>query len=113
MGWAVGFNERWQRDIGYGVPSYCDHPGCYEEIHRGLSYICGGLDWAENGCGLVFCEKHLFLSDGPDCVCERCLDGKPPFTPSLDTDEWIEHKETDESWAEWRAARTAPKEGGK
>ncbi len=42
MSWAVGFDETWQRDIGYGVPAYCDHPGCMAEIDRGLSYVCGG-----------------------------------------------------------------------
>lgn len=107
MSWAVGFNNRWQRNIGYGVPSYCDHPGCYEEIDRGLAYMCGGVDWDENGCGLVFCYNHLFYGNKPDQVCERCLSNKPPFTPSLDTEEWIEHKETDESWAAWRAERDA------
>lgn len=109
MSWAVGYNTRWQRDIGYGVPSWCDHPGCYEEIDRGLSYICGGLDYAENGCGLAFCPKHHFLADNGDgFVCERCLAGKPSFQPSLDTDEWIEHKMTDPSWEEWRRELPAP-----
>ena len=26
MSWAVGYDENWKRDVGYGVPSYCDHP---------------------------------------------------------------------------------------
>ena len=38
MSWAVGYDSKWQRDIGYGVPSICDHPKCNKEIHRGLSY---------------------------------------------------------------------------
>ena len=28
MSWAVGYDSKWQRDIGYGVPSICDHPKC-------------------------------------------------------------------------------------
>ena len=42
MGWAVGFDNNWNRDIGYGVPAICDFPGCGEEIDRGLGYVCGG-----------------------------------------------------------------------
>jgi len=107
MSWAVGYNNHWKRWIGYGVPSYCDHPGCYKKIDRGLSHICGGLYYEEHGCGLVFCSDHLVevRQDGDDyfSVCERCRDGKKPYKPSPDTEEWIEHQQTDESWAEWRA----------
>jgi hypothetical protein len=42
MSWAIGYDGRWKRDIGYGVPAYCDHPGCNEEIDRGLAHVCGG-----------------------------------------------------------------------
>ena len=42
MGWSIGYDSNWDRDIGYGVPAYCDHPDCNEEIDRGLSYVCGG-----------------------------------------------------------------------
>ena len=28
MGWSIGYDEKWQRDIGYGVPAICDYPGC-------------------------------------------------------------------------------------
>ncbi len=44
MGWSLGHDNRWGkfgRDIGYGVPAICDHPGCNAEIDRGLSYVCG------------------------------------------------------------------------
>jgi hypothetical protein len=99
MSWAVGFDERWQRDIGYGVPAICDHPGCGAEIDRGLSYVCGGEPYGgEEGCGLYFCEKHLF----GHFVCERCRDKKEPFEPTPDTSEWIHHKTTDPSWEKWR-----------
>lgn len=39
MGWSIGFDEHWQRDIGYGVPATCDHPGCGAKIDRGLSFV--------------------------------------------------------------------------
>lgn len=106
MSWAVGFDKHWQRDIGYGVPAWCDHPGCYEEIDRGLAYVCGGDPYGgEHGCGLYFCYKHLYFSEHLcSNLCERCFDKKRrPFRPSADKDEWIEHKMTDPSWAEWRA----------
>lgn len=28
MGWSIGWDSTWQRDIGYGVPALCDHPNC-------------------------------------------------------------------------------------
>jgi hypothetical protein len=42
MGWSIGYDENWKRDIGYGVPAVCDHPKCNKIINRGLSYVCGG-----------------------------------------------------------------------
>lgn len=35
MGWAVGYDSNWRRDIGYGVPALCDQPDCVEEIDSG------------------------------------------------------------------------------
>lgn len=79
MGWSIGYDEHWQRDVGYGVPSVCDFPGCARSIDRGLSYICGGEVYGgEHGCGLFFCN------------------------PKPDTAEWIMHKLTDPSWQVWR-----------
>lgn len=102
MGWAVGFDTNWNRDIGYGVPAYCDHPDCNKEIDRGLSYVCGqepyGGHW---GCGLYFCHRHLILGDHT-YVCERCDKRENPFTPKPDHPSWRAHKATDPSWAEWR-----------
>jgi len=101
MGWSIGFDTRWDRDIGYGVPAYCDFPRCMAEIDRGLSYVCcdeqphGG-----DGCGLYFCSKHHIWRGGK---CSRCRNYRPPFKPTPDHPEWIAHKLTDESWAEWRA----------
>jgi hypothetical protein len=99
MGWAIGYDRRWGRDIGYGVPAYCDFPRCSAEIDRGLAYVCCNQEphGGERGCGLYFCPKHLGLR------CSRCRNYRPPFTPKLDHPDWIRHKLTDESWAEWRA----------
>lgn len=105
MGWSIGFDEKWKRDIGYGVPAFCDHPECATEIDRGLSYVCCDSEphGGERGCGLYFCYAHR------DCDgrCQRCATArgrkKGPFDPKPDAPEWIAHKLTDESWAEWRA----------
>ena len=111
MGWSIGYDSNWKRDIGYGVPATCDHPGCEEKIDRGLSFVCGGEPCGgEQGCGLFFCEKHLGYAlvaghlQGPQ-LCERCImaDDEEPFEPKPDLPEWIAWKLTDESWAEWRA----------
>lgn len=100
MGWEIGYDESWQRDVGYGVPSICDHPACDKEIDRGLAYVCGNDPYGgEQGCGLFFCPEHL----GGDSLCERCDSGYDPFEPKPDTAEWIQHKQTHESWARWRA----------
>lgn len=107
MGWAVGYDEHWKRDIGYGVPAWCDHPDCNEVIDRGLSYVCGGQPYGgEFGCGLYFCGKHLYLDVGPQ-LCERCdtQGDVVPFDAKLDHPDWISHKATHPSWAEWRAAQ--------
>lgn len=104
MGWAVGYDTTWNRDIGYGVPAYCDHPDCNEEINRGLGYVCGGQPYGGDlGCGLYFCGEHLMA----DSLCERCSeeDEPHPFEPKPDHPDWVNHKATDPSWAEWRAAQ--------
>ena len=100
MNWSVGYDSDWNRDIGYGVPSICDHPDCDERIDRGLSYVCGGEPYGgDGGCGLFFCTRCL----SPAGVCERCREHREPFNPKPDLVEWMRHKLTHESWAEWRA----------
>lgn len=100
MGWSVGFDDHWDRDIGYGVPAYCDHPDCDEKIDRGLSYVCGGdVYGGERGCGLFFCGKHLAALCA---LCSRCRNRKRPFTPKPEHPEWMRHLLTDASWAPWR-----------
>lgn len=108
MGWSVGFDNRWKRDIGYGVPAFCDAPGCDAEIDRGLSYVCGAGQpfGGDSGCGLYFCTDHLFWHDfrGGDAgmFCKRCCAHAKPYTPTPEHPKWIAHKMSDESWAEWR-----------
>jgi hypothetical protein len=110
MGWAIGWDSNWNRDIGYGVPAFCDHPDCSEVIDRGLSYVCGGGPYGESlsdtdivGCGLFFCGMHL----GASSLCERCSalgngELNEPFPAKPDHPEWIHHKMTDPSWEQWR-----------
>lgn len=101
MGWAIGFDRDWNRDIGYGVPAFCDHPDCNAEIDRGLAYVCKGEEpHGGDGCGLYFCSAHLSF-DG----CDRCSEGQSPFTAKPDHPEWIRHKLTDDSWKKWRSTR--------
>lgn len=98
MSWSIGFDSHWQRDIGYGVPAFCDHPKCEAEIDRGLGCVCGGEPYGgDKGCGLYFCGTH-----GGGALCSRCRNYKPPFAAKPDHPRWIQHKLTDESWAPWR-----------
>ena len=100
MGWSLGFDDKWQRDIGYGVPAICDKPKCGKEIDRGLSHVCGGLPYGgETGCGLYFCVEHLDHRGW----CARCHSyNKKPYPPTPDHLTWINHKLTDASWRQWR-----------
>lgn len=107
MSWSVGYNSRHRRFIGYGVPAYCDHPGCNAEIDRGLSYVCGGdVYGGEHGCGLHFCEAHRQpAGDKRDNanLCTRCYHNRQPdYTPKKEHPDWISHMLTDESWEQWR-----------
>ena len=101
MGWSIGFDDNWQRDIGYGVPAECDFPRCRVRINRGLAHVCGNEPYGgEKGCGLYFCHKHL---QGQYQRCSRCANYKKKFfTPKPDVPMWIKWKLKDESWANWR-----------
>lgn len=104
MGWSIGFDQNWNRDIGYGVPAQCDHPDCTAEIHRGLAYVCGGEPYGgEHGCGLYFCPVHLLYADEKPQRCGRCITGREPFAASADVPEWLRWKLADKSWAPWRS----------
>lgn len=111
MGWSISWDNRWKRDIGYGVPAYCDHPGCKKKIDRGLSYVCGDEPYGgEHGCGLYFCEKHMGYGNAdPDDedsdyvqMCERCKENKEWFDAKPDHKQWIRWKLKDKSWEKWR-----------
>jgi hypothetical protein len=100
MGWSVGWDPNWRRWVGYGVPAWCDMPGCSAVIDRGLTYICGGEAMGgERGCGLYFCSTHL-QALGQRCA--QCANGLPPFDPKEDHPDWIEHISTHDSWAGYR-----------
>ena len=105
MGWSIGYDSKWKRDIGYGVFATCDHPDCDKRIDRGLSYVCGGeARGGERGCGLYFCGDHMYwgVADDDPQMCQRCCDEEPAFDPKPDHPVWIEWKLTDESWQQWR-----------
>ncbi|OHU12795.1 hypothetical protein [Mycobacteroides chelonae] len=117
MGWSISYSEKWQREIGYGVPAYCDQPGCRVKIHRDVEQACGGIpDPGKHGCGLYFCSRHLHSSYTPDGMddlldddgelyplrCSRCINGRDPFPPSDEHPEWMRWKLKDESWSQWR-----------
>lgn len=110
MGWSIGYDDRWERDIGYGVPAYCDHPDCTTEIDRGLAFVCGAEPYGgEHGCGLYFCPEHLaYYTSNRRQACSRCGHYKLPFDPKPDHPSWIRHKLIDPSWAQWR--RDNPRE---
>lgn len=100
MGWSIGFDKHWNRDIGYGVPAYCDHPKCSKEIDRGLAYVCGDEPYGGGvGCGLYFCYEHQV---GAHQRCSRCTHARPPYTAKPDHPSWTRHKLTDDSWQRWR-----------
>jgi hypothetical protein len=99
MGWSLGWDSKWNRDIGYSVPAYCDHPKCCAEIDRGLAHVCGGEPYGgEKGCGLYFCGEHLYPTFCKSCTQYR----KKDYTPKPEHPDWITHKLTDESWQPWR-----------
>lgn len=107
MSWSIGYDNRWKRDIGYGVPAYCDHPGCNTTIDRGLSFVCGGQPYGgEHGCGLYFCTRHQHTAGAARDhaqLCTRCRYGKAkPYPKKPDHPDWMRHQLTDPSWSRWR-----------
>lgn len=108
MYWAIGYDERWNRDVGFDVPGICDHPSCKNTIHRGVDHVCGGEPYGgELACGLYFCKDHLEMktirsSDKPIQVCAQCSATQKPFEPTKDTQEWVQYKQTSNYWAGWR-----------
>jgi len=107
VSWSIGWDTQWKRDIGYGVPAYCDFPRCDAEIDRGLSYVCGHEPYGgEVGCGLYFCDKHRNYLRKGKTVCSRCGNYRPAFNLKPEHPRWLQFKATDPSWAEWRAEQS-------
>jgi len=104
MTWAVGYDSYWERDVGYGVPAFCDYPDCKAEIDRGLSYVCCDSEpyGGEIGCGRYFCPKHEMPQWGKDDVMFCGHSGMNADYYSADHPDWIKHKLSDESWQQWR-----------
>jgi len=107
MSWAVGTGKD-GRDVGYGVPALCDHPGCNVKIDRGLPYVCGMIntEGEERGCGLHFCQAHMRYAQKYGQLCRHCWPRplKKGLTRKPDLPEWTIHKLTDPSWSDWREA---------
>lgn len=109
MSWSIGYDANRKRDIGYGVPAICEHPDCSKKIDRGLAYCCGGEHGSERGCGLYFCEDHLYVP-GPrrPQLCDRCCHYRKPFPQKPDDPMWTKFKLTDKSWKAWRKENGHP-----
>jgi hypothetical protein len=102
MGYAV-YEDETARDYGvfrwagYAVPAKCDMPGCETAIDRGMGYRCEdghfneGGDSEFNGCGLHFCDKHLYDGDSHENV-----------EPKPDEPRWMWWVLNHESWETWR-----------
>jgi hypothetical protein len=89
MGYQVYWsNGRWQ---GYGVPAYCDHKGCGNEIDRGLGYQHPNDDDGMTPSVFV-CAGH---QDTP-------ID-QIPVDYKREHPEWLSHILTDDSWMKWRS----------
>ncbi|WP_323142734.1 hypothetical protein [Massilia phyllosphaerae] len=104
MGWSIGYDSTWERDIGYGVLAHCDHPGCTAEIDRGLGHVCGDdVYGGEHGCGLFICSEHTHSNRHHHQLCQHCADRRRrKLQPSPDHPEWMRWKLEDESWQQWR-----------
>lgn len=118
MGYAI-YSIGHDRHGGYGVPAFCEHPDCNEEIDRGISFACGGQPFSELGCDRYFCSKHRqyknwdeekgqWCNHKDDCecegaeICDRCATDKAPFDYKNEHPDWVKHVLKHESWAEWR-----------
>jgi hypothetical protein len=68
MGWSDCGEDSKGRPTGYGHETTCDQPGCEVEIDRGLSYACGGMHGADDGCEQYYCGEHEFTHNC-NCAC--------------------------------------------
>lgn len=84
MGYQVYWaNGRWQ---GYGVPAYCDYPGCEEIIDRGMGY----LHSEDEDIAVFCCDNHKYVSLGSF------------ETEGKEHPEWLNNVLNDDSWKQWR-----------
>lgn len=82
IGWARGIRNG--REVGYAIEAKCDHPDCDADIDRGVSYMCGGPAFSDEGCEGYFCEKHLYAIDpiGDEHTTHLC---RPCFVAYIET----------------------------
>lgn len=130
MGYSLYFSDKNNRFQGYNMHAYCDHPGCKNEIDRGMGYVCCGNQDHENSCGGFYCSEHselctLITEDEfegleDDEVQEQLEHYGLTEMPVFDEDgyfyhcqhqpiekdkehpDWLQHVLTDETWQEWR-----------
>ncbi|MFH7764588.1 hypothetical protein [Acinetobacter sp. BSP-28] len=110
--------------------AYCDHPGCKNEIDRGIGYVCCGDQDHMCSCGGFYCAEHESLctiitedefedldqDDIQELLNHYDLTEMPvfdedgyfyhcshePIEKDKEHPEWLKHVLTDETWQEWR-----------
>lgn len=126
MGYGLYFSDKNNRFQGYNMHAYCDHPGCKNEIDRGMGYACCDNPEHTASCGGFYCEEHKHqlvyqdeLEDMSDEDLKRlgidsreeqahdeddgiiCCTHKP-IEKDKEHPTWLKHVLTDETWQEWR-----------
>lgn len=133
MGYSVYYSDKNTRFQGYAMHAYCDHPGCKNEIDRGMGYVCCGNQDHPNSCGGFYCAEHADLCTLiSEDEFEEALDDEEvqeqlesygltempvfdedgyfyhcqhePIEKDKEHPQWLNHVLTDESWEEWRNA---------
>ncbi|HIO30751.1 MAG TPA: hypothetical protein EYN44_19435 [Marinobacter salarius] len=92
MGWGDCGTDSQGRPIGYVHPATCDHPGCSEQIDRGLSYVCGDMHGEDEvSCEKYFCSAHRSKTVHHEAsrgellsVCDQCA------AELIESGEWFE-----------------------
>lgn len=63
MGWGDCGSDSKERPVGYLHHATCDHPGCDQQIDRGLDYACGGMHGNEDHYGRpIACEGYFCMA---------------------------------------------------
>lgn len=127
MGYKIGYQGKFKRFLGYGIPAICDHPGCETEIDRGMGHACyEGVPY-DSACGGFFCSEHhenyVYPDEIEDLHQEELnqlgldpdedysdIDGAVCCRHSMEKHKeaatWINFILTDESWEKWREKYT-------